>query len=1185
MSERDDLHILLLGPPTLFCGGKPFSLSRRGLRSILYYLACQTRPVARAELMTLFWGNEPEKTARQNLRVALSRLKAELPDPAMLVTIQEQVSLDQDDYYCDVHGFEIACTETARICAQVPAGVPLPEAVRQRMVAALDLWRGPRLLTGVDLGASAELDDWLAETGEHLQNCRQRMLERLSQHAEACQDLESALEWLRQALALDPTNDLLNLEVGALLERHGRIAEALAHLQQTHSIYARDGSEELPAMLEDMADRLQNQVKMAAAKRDESIRPEVLKSSLQLPLIGRKEALEVLRKAYLRKAPMLVTGEAGAGKSRLVREFYSSLFPAPQLLYASARALTLQPAGQIPFLPLVEILRAALSAEEWRAVPPVWAAMMTLLLPEIEMFVPGIKTDADGGFGQTGIFEALRQTLLGLAARRPLLMVIDDAHLCDESSFLALNYLLRHGFFGDRARLVLCARMEDQFPAYRQFFRILEQDYDLETIELGLFNPADVAEILRLVFGSEGSPELIEQLRRDSGGNPLYLLELLRARLDISDSLNDAVGRFPLAGSLHALARQRLQNLSPEAVHLLTVAAVCGKSVPLWLLEKSSRLSLEMIAEGLDELQRAHLLLLDENPNHEQCYSFVHEMLREVLLLQLTPARKRLVYVRVAEAICAHPSSTSEARAAAVAHLYEQAGDEQTAFGYWLTAAGYASRMVSYHDALAACRRAEKLLNRLEDRVDAPNVLQLYSTWIDLGYHLTHAVEIRYAAERLLAQGRHKQNRALVARGYLGFAVAAELCDNAAAGLEMLEQARSFMDPVCDPNRQDWILFHRLWGACLLLQDHNAAAVTRFQQAMDLTNPTLVSENTRMIEDRARCGFNLANALLYHGELEKAVAVVEAALDDSRTVMNHAIAAHAYLVLCTANYYLARYALAKEQGQICWAMLRPMKSIRATLTLRASLGRVALATGEVDQAWLHAEAALQGAQPGGFNRVATQALRLQGDVLCVFKDYCAALAYYQKSVELEPDNFFTYEAQVRLGMMLILTGKVQEGLDLFAHLRQTCRLDEMKLLHVQLDCGQITVYFLQGQLSQAYALAEEVSARAEAAGLLEAYLAAEGLAVRVLLQQGQLGQAVQRGLAAAARAKVLNDVFSELNLLSLVLEASGGEDASQQVREQARVRMRGLIARLDSSTQLDHLRPVFNRFATNLTGL
>ncbi len=148
-----DTHfvVLLLGPPAVYAHEQPFQIKRRQIRSMLYYLACQREMISRAALALLFWPDELEEASRRHLREALSKLRAQLPHPDLLVTEQDRVGLNPELVNSDVLAFEDLYAQTARLCSQIPVDTPLPElsspesAARRTVVALnpLSVWHTP----------------------------------------------------------------------------------------------------------------------------------------------------------------------------------------------------------------------------------------------------------------------------------------------------------------------------------------------------------------------------------------------------------------------------------------------------------------------------------------------------------------------------------------------------------------------------------------------------------------------------------------------------------------------------------------------------------------------------------------------------------------------------------------------------------------------------------------------------------------------------------------------------------------------------------------------------------------------------------------------------------------------------------------------------------------------------------
>ena len=101
-----ELNILLLGTPQILWDDQIIDIKRRLPRSILYYLAANEQTLGRNHLLTLFWPEENELTARANLRDNLSKLRASLPDPTLLKTNSTTVSLDRSRVGCDLLDFQ-----------------------------------------------------------------------------------------------------------------------------------------------------------------------------------------------------------------------------------------------------------------------------------------------------------------------------------------------------------------------------------------------------------------------------------------------------------------------------------------------------------------------------------------------------------------------------------------------------------------------------------------------------------------------------------------------------------------------------------------------------------------------------------------------------------------------------------------------------------------------------------------------------------------------------------------------------------------------------------------------------------------------------------------------------------------------------------------------------------------------
>ncbi len=288
------LRILLLGTPVILHHDQPVEISRREVRGLLYYLACQRAPVSREHLVDLFWPKLYDD-GRKRLRETLARLKKALPDPNPLLATPEQVGLDPALFSTDVLEFQAIVEEIAQPLAQIPLTVPLPQPIYQKIVASVQLWRASNFLSGARLPSAYELENWQTRMQQNLETSYLHLLQRLADHDLTTGNLEQAAAWLRTATNLDPLNENLHERTVLLYERHGWFSDALAYIKDLHELYEREHMPGLPAAIEQIEKRLRKNLTMP---RDEQPALWPRQRISQVPFFGRENELVQLRNAY-----------------------------------------------------------------------------------------------------------------------------------------------------------------------------------------------------------------------------------------------------------------------------------------------------------------------------------------------------------------------------------------------------------------------------------------------------------------------------------------------------------------------------------------------------------------------------------------------------------------------------------------------------------------------------------------------------------------------------------------------------------------------------------------------------------------------------------------------------------------------------------------------------------------------
>lgn len=374
-----------------------------------------------------------------------------------------------------------------------------------------------------------------------------------------------------------------------------------------------------------------------------------------MQLLERAAHLEVLA-GHLSEATnnkgslIFIGGEAGVGKTSLVRWFRERQSEAARVLWGTCDPLT----TPRPLAPLLDM------------VPNVGAPFRRFL--EEEHSVAGLH------------IEFLKEISGGT---RPCLAVFEDVHWADQATLDLLSFVGRR--ISTTRALVLATYRDDELATFHPLRLVMGNlaTSSARRIELRTLSSEAVAVLAR------GSPVDAADLYRQTGGNPFFVTEVLAASVSgIPGSVRDAV-----------LARAA--RLSPTAIRLLEVVAVIGAHVEPWLLEAVAGPQEEVLSECMD----FGMLRLDG-----MVISFRHELARKAIEESVSPTRAVTLHVRVLNAL---KSESKEAYAARLAHHAEAAGDREAALTYATEAAMRAAHLDSHREAAAQYARALRFADSL----------------------------------------------------------------------------------------------------------------------------------------------------------------------------------------------------------------------------------------------------------------------------------------------------------------------------------------------------------------------------------------------------------------------------------------------------------------------------------------
>jgi DNA-binding SARP family transcriptional activator/tetratricopeptide (TPR) repeat protein len=694
------LQFSLLGVPEMAWHGRSFSISRRQARALLFRLATDLQPVSREVLADLLWPETSPAAARRNLTRLLSYTRGALPRPELLLITETAIALQAGLVASDAVRFSELCAGSQ------PAG----------WAAAADLYRG-RFLEGFVLAGNWAFDDWLSRHQhqiEHvyLETLRKLMAARVDEGAN-----QQAIQIGQQYLLVDELAEDVHRRLITLYSAAGQRSSALRQFEWCTAVLERELG--VPPLPETRAayEAARDGVRPPAAAAEPPQPEWATLPGLDLPLVGREAALEQLERAHGRfrsGGAILISGEPGVGKSRLMKEYAT----AQTCLVLAGNS---HPGGQdLPYQPLVQALRLALSyRERWHHVRPIWLAETARLLPELRDEFPDLPQplEMEPAQAQPRLYEALAQLFRGLAAGGPLLLCLDDVHRADAATLGWLSYFAA-GLSGSGVCILATYRIHRQ-EALADWRAALERRRLLADLRLGNLSPATVGRLMTEVSQlGQASTAQVERLYAATGGNAFFVLETIRELLE-SGRLADETAGPPLPNAVRDAVLRRAARLSPLAGQLLEMASVLAPLVTLEVLAGASGRDELAVAEGLQELLARHQLAAGEAG-----FAFLHDLGREAIYQNIPPWRRQLLHRRAGQALVAQPATRRKGVLAHIAGHFEAAGDLAEAVDYYRLAAEAAQGVVAHLEAASHFRRALACLPQEDDSAALAGRLQ-----------------------------------------------------------------------------------------------------------------------------------------------------------------------------------------------------------------------------------------------------------------------------------------------------------------------------------------------------------------------------------------------------------------------------------------------------------------------------
>jgi DNA-binding SARP family transcriptional activator len=742
-----DVAFFALGPVRLTIDGAEVRIRGRRERAVLALLLAARRQVIPVDrLIEDVWGEDAGDSAPASLQVAISRLRALIEpgrprgaEPTVLLTSGGGYALLAD--HVDFERFALLVDE-----AETELGAGRAERALHLSEQAADLW------AGAPFGEAPDSELIRSETVRlnelHLQNqeLRVRALLTLGRHAQVVGDLETLV------LAY-PFREHLWETLALALYRDGRQGDALSTLRRARKVLDEElGVDPSPALRTLEADILAQ-----APSLNPQSSPAPAPTKAPSGLVGRMDVLSDLE-SHLGRAfagqsvPLLISGEAGIGKTRLVTELAAQSEAAGAwVLWGRGHEADYSPS----FWPWLPILRALAPAHP----TPLIAALLN----------PGeAPQGVDAGSAELRTYEAFSGLIGQRSTERPIVVILEDVQWADTSSLRLLTYAAE-ALAGERVLFAATLREGTPPTAALQTALAALARLHAHRVPLSGLSAQYVRDLAASLGDHDIDDELASVIAERTDGNPFFVIELVRL-LAAEHRLNAAGAQeVQVPHGVQDVIRLRLAGLSPEAGRLLNVAAVVGREFDLQTVSDVSGTDPDAAIDLLDEAIGAHAAEEDERPDR---YRFAHALVRETLVTQLSAARRARLHASIALALESRHRDDPEQTAALVQHFVLGAAVRPELADQAVRYAIAAARQAEGRGALDEALRHWEQAMTADDLAVQNDPRRRYNVLLGLGrarHRRGQIVASREALNAAVALGRDLNDIVLIAEAATSF--------------------------------------------------------------------------------------------------------------------------------------------------------------------------------------------------------------------------------------------------------------------------------------------------------------------------------------------------------------------------------------------------------------------------------
>jgi predicted ATPase/DNA-binding SARP family transcriptional activator len=963
-----NLELRLLGKPTVCFKGLDITdhLSKKAFALMSYLAVGPKEKYRREELAGMLWGEMEEDKANYNFRRELWSLRRVLK-PAHPIEIGyfkyengfyffERLS----DYWSDVTTFVSTIDQATTPYLETDNN--LPPQLRDRLIEAVNLYRD-NFMEGLRLLDCPNFEEWMFFERERLRLKYVIALRVLARCAYAQCDYLKATELSQKIIQIDPTDEsayqqLMKifyitgnrqeaLRQYQILEQTLRIELGLAPLPETRALYEgiRIGSP-ISTNVTYLPDR---QVTITGIKDT-------------LPFVGRHKELAYLKKASEKALAgsgsiIAVKGEAGVGKSRLVKEFLSDIEPS----VITVQSCCYLEEESLPYQPIIDALRSLLpyiNPNYLAILDDVWLNEIIKLLPEIKNYLPqAFKSPVL--FPQqerNRLLEAITQFLIHLSRRSTLALFFDDVQFADEPTLEMIHYLGRR-INKQRILLIIVINQSefDEDLDLRDSFWSLKREGYLDLIQLDNLLTYDIGLLVSKALPDRKNLDQIAcWLNEESGGNPFFLIEILHS---LQEDNNFNIDKIPITHNMLDFIQGRLLHLNHSYRKILDAASVIGRNFDPIILEQLYPDDNEQVLEAIAWLFNKHWF--ERLPGRQTgSYDFKHGLVRDVIYQSLTFEQQRYLHQQVGLVLEARSGPIGEMAGVLSYHFWE-AHDWSKAQAYSLVAAKYSLNLYAF-------REAKSYYLRVLDTVKVGGPVLNSDEYLNVLLELGRVYQLLGEYEDAIQAYQQVLTNDMLSETNADATLSNPLYRKIALQLAMIhdqkgeyEQAlyyltgleRHFTDSGDPEEMLEWasivwaishVYFHQEQSnQALALCNKVLAILSRLQW-----NEKVGSVQASIYDTMAQCDFNLGN-------YDSAVSKYQQALEMAHRLNQQAIIPQLLIGLGNVDRRRGDYFQAEKYASESLELCQKIGLVSGIAMANGTLGDVAYNRGKLDDAFMH----------------------------------------------------------------------------------------------------------------------------------------------------------------------------------------------------------------------------------------